>query len=200
MNPFSYFKDVFSGKIYKDNELIGSNAAKILKRISNLPEDDFIRNFIFIGTASADGLLKELIFSEEKDESGINIFKKEVSQLNPEKVFESFKIITGHYLTAFLSNEDNKDFLKSIHLTQEDLKNKIFRIFSYNEEDRQIFNELFELFQKNDAPRYFLRLYKFLTKKTFGSGDEDAFHSLFFSKMLVLSYQHFFDNLTSIIY
>ncbi len=189
MNLFP-LKDVFSDR---ENELFSDNIAKILKKIANLHEDDFIRIFVYYGNASAITLLSSLIFFGAKEASAYNIFEKHSSQLNSDKAFESLKMIICHYSIAFSKN--NKNYLESIYLSQEDFKNEIFRIFNYNKEDRQIFNELFELYREEDISRYFVRHYKFLIKKTFNSEDNNFFHSLFFSGMLSSSYREFCETL-----
>lgn len=198
MNPFAYFKDVTSKKIYKENKLIGKNVIRILKGTEELPENDFIKDFVFHSTASIDAILNHLFFREIKDknELKINVFKRELPKLNTEKTFELFKFIIGFYLILFLSNKNNKNFLKEIRLPQEEFQNRIFKIFSCNENDRKNFDELFKVFQqRNNLLDFVINFYEFITKKVFGEKDENPTSSLFFSTMLTSSYESFFNGL-----
>lgn len=197
MGLFSYFRDAASGKIYKDNILLSDNAAKILKKVSNLPEDNFLRFFITAATASIHSCLHILILEDRgEDDTKLNIFKEKAFQLTPEKTFEAFKFFIGYYLAAFLSNKNNKELLKHFHFSEEKFKNEIFRTFNYSEEDKDIFNKLFkERQEEENASRYFLHFYKFLTKRVFGKEDENAFGSLLISESIHIAYKSFIESL-----
>jgi len=195
MGLFSNFGDALSGKIYKQNTLIGSNVAKLINKVES--RQDFIKCWIYSCVASIDGLLDMLLFQDlkGKDDKGneidFNDFKKNIEKLNEQKVFEIFKLLSGHFLMVFLKNKDNVAFLKSVKLKKEDFEEEIITIFDFTKSDNEDYKKLDKKFSTN-AAGYFLNLYDEIFSKGFEiSSNNDVGASLVFSKLLSNSYQNF---------
>ena len=199
MGFFSNLGDALSGKIYKQNTLIGSNVVKLIKKVEH--RQDFVKWWIYSCTASINGLLDKLLFQDlkTKDDEGkeidFNNFKKNIERLNEQKVFEIFKLLGGHFLMVFLKNKDNIAFLKSVKLERKDFEEEITKIFDFNRKDEDDYKRLDEKFLANTAG-YFLNLYDEVFSKGFElSPDKDLAASLVFSELLSNSYKNFMDIL-----
>lgn len=194
MGFFSNLGDALSGKIYKQNTLIGSNIAKLLEKSQRLPDSKFIKRWSFVCMASIQVILEKLLFSNAIS-SDINVFKRNINKLNQDKVFELIKLLAGFHLSAFTSNEGNLAFLKIARLTKEEFDDDVFLIFSFTKDDKKLFKELDEKYKSNGA-KYSICLYRALLKNGFDISEEcDIFAVMAIRTIIHAAYQNFMDTL-----
>lgn len=190
MGFFSNLGDAFSGKIYKQNTLVGVNVAKLLEKLQSLPDSKFIKHWSSAAVLSSDVALNFLLFEKQGDE--INNFKNNIEKLNPEKVFMIIKLLVGHYLTSFKRNEGNKTVLNRLKISEKSLEEDIFSIFSFDNDDKRTFEELDKQFDE-DAAIYFLTLYETIFEKAYGMPDEkDIFSSTMMAGIISNTYTNVF--------
>lgn len=190
MGFFGNLGDALSGKIYKQNTLVGANVAKLLEKSQSLPDSKFIKHWSLAAILSSDVALNFLLFEKQGDE--INNFKKNIEKLNPEKVLVIIKLLVGHYLTAFKRNEGNKTVLKRLNISEKNLEEDVFSTFSFDNDDKRIFEELDKKFDE-DAARYFLALHKTIFERAYGMADEnDIFSSTMMASIISNAYTNAF--------
>jgi len=208
MGIFSNLGDALSGKIYKQNTLIGGHVVKLIKRVETRPQSDFIKQWIYSCIASINALLSTLLFEDIRNKEGndsiifadgakqsLNPFKQNVGKLNEQKSFEIFKLLGGHYLAVFLQNKDNLAFLKTISLNTPKLEEEIFTIFDFTRGDETTYRKLKEKFEENPAG-YFITLYREIFDKGFGMPNESNLGaSVVFSDLLSNTYGSFMEIL-----
>jgi len=195
MGFFGHLGDALSGKIYKQNTLVGSNIAKLLEKSQKLPDSKFVKHWAFACVLSCNVSLEYLLFEKEGEE--INAFKKNIGKLDVNGVFEIIKLLTGHYLSAFKRNEGNVNILKKLNMNIEKLEEDVFSIFSFTRDDEKIFRELDKEFD-DDSAKYFLHLYQKIFEKAYEMPDEkDAFGSMLMSGIISNTYTGVFINALS---
>lgn len=192
MGIFKYLGDAFSGKIYKQNTLVGSNIAKLLEKSQKLSDSKFIKHWAFACILTCNVSLDYLLFEKEGEE--INAFKKNIGKLDENKVFEIIKLLTGHYLSAFKRNEGNINLLKALNMNIEKLEEDVFSTFSFTRDDEKIFRELDKEFD-NEPAKYFLHLYQKIFERAYEMPHEkDAFGSMLMSSIISNTYTGVFIN------
>lgn len=145
---YSYFKDVFSGKIGKQNVLLGRNIDKLINKVNNLSDHELLKHWIISSVTISYIFLNDLLFESEeieKKEDGsilyVNEFKKYISYLTEEKVFELFKLLAGYYLADFITNPDIDKVMDLTKSTKEKLVQEVFEIYNFSEADIGSYNE-----------------------------------------------------------
>lgn len=175
MGFFSHLGDAFSGKIYKQNTLVGANIVKILEKSQKLPNSKFIKHWSFACILSTDVILNYLLFEKQKNK--VNTFKNNIDKLTEDNVFEIIKLLAGHHLSVFKRNKNNIEFLKKFNMNEEILENNIFSFFSFTRDDEKTFRELDKEFDEDSGTKYFLRLYQKIFEKAYEMPDEKNFFS-----------------------
>lgn len=194
MGIFKYFGDAFSGKIYKENTLIGSNVAKLLEKSQKLSDSKFIKHWTLSCLVCIHHVLDILLIEDTGDE--VNTFKKHLKKLDKDKVFEIIKLLSGHYFSAFHLNKNNIEFLKKFKINEEEFKDDFFSMFEFTRDDEKVFKKLEkEHISGNNA--YILHLYQKIFEKAYGMPDEkNIFAAMILGKALTIAYANiFFDVL-----
>lgn len=192
MGFFSNLGDALSGKIYKQNTLIGGNIASLLEKSQKLPDSKFVKHWAFACTLSCNVSLDYLLFEKKGEE--INAFKQNIGKLNESRVFEIIKLLMGYHLSVFKRNEGNINFLKKLNINIDGLGEDVFSIFAFTRDDEKNFRELDKEFD-NDSAKYFLHLYQKIFEKAYEMPDEkDAFGSLLMSGIISNTYTGVFIN------
>lgn len=197
MGFFGNLGDALSGKIYKQNTLVGSNVIRLTKKVEARPQSDFVKQWVYSCVAGINALVNNLLFEDIKDKEGndsmtfadgakqsLNPFKQNVGKLDEQKVFEIFKLLGGYHLAIFIQNEDNLSFLKKVDFDAAKFEEEIFTIFDFTRADEATYQKLKEKFIENPAG-YFITLYREVFNKAFGMPDESNLAaSMIFSDML----------------
>ncbi|MCK4524856.1 MAG: hypothetical protein KAU07_00255 [Candidatus Andersenbacteria bacterium] len=196
MGIFSNIGDALSGKIYKQNMLVNNNIAELFEKSKQLSASKFIKDWAYSCILSSHVILNYLLFEKLGKGNEINTFKKNISKLNKEKVFEIIKLLVGHHLSAFRSNEENIEFLEKNSMDWENIKNKIFLVFSFNNYDKKIFQELDKEYDI-DSAKYFLHLYQKIFEKAYEIPNEkNIFSSMLMASIISNTYVNvFIENL-----
>lgn len=199
MGILTYLTDAFSGKIYRQNTLIGDNIKRLLKNLE--AKSGFIKTWSYFCIVSVDALLSSLLFTDLKtgDSDGkkfdFNPFNKISGKLNGHKTYEIVKLIVAHFLAVFLKNEDNSNFLKTLKITRKKFEGEIFTIFEFTRNNEINYKEMDKKFDSNTAG-YYLGLYdKIFTIGFKTQSDHNLPNSLVFSKLLSNSYINFMNEL-----
>lgn len=165
MGIFSYLRDALSGKIYKENILIGENTAKLFEKARQLPDESFIKRWVIACIFSIHRNLEEILFG--KKGKSIATIKKNLNILNIDKVYEVIKILVCYYISATKNAQIPSKFLKEIELEQKDFEDEIFSFFSFNSEDIETFRELDNKY-KNEDKLYAHEIYRKIVERAFG--------------------------------
>ncbi len=180
MGLFKYLGDALSGKIEKNNILIGRNVNRI---INYVPSQDpiFIKNWVYACTVDIQATLEMIlpIGRDIKQAGGLEYFNENINLFDEQKVFQIFKLLCGFHLFIFLKNEDSNKFINEIGLSKEIFENKIFNIFEFSQHDKSLYFEFSKSFN-NDASNYALSLWDEAMKICF----EKNYHTD--SKMLLI--------------
>jgi hypothetical protein len=204
MGFFEYLGDTLSGKNYKRNTLVVPNVDRIAKKVENRPQPDFVQQWVYSCVISINTLLNNLLFESIKEEGGndsiiledgskkpLNPFNENIEKLDEQRVFEIFKLLSGHYLAIFPQNEKNFSLLQKLEFGTTEFENEIFTIFDFTRADEATYRKLLGKFKKNPAG-YFLTLYKEIFDKAFGMPNENNLAAcMIFSEMLSSSYIDF---------
>lgn len=168
MGIFSYLRDALSGKIYKENILIGKNTAKLFEKARQLPDESFIKRWVIACIFSIHRNLEEILFG--KKGKSIATIKKNLNILNIDKVYEIIKILVCYYISATKKSDPPSKYLKNILLEQKDFEDEIFSFFSFNSEDIETFRELDNKY-KNEHKLYAHEIYRKIVERAFGIKD-----------------------------
>lgn len=163
MGFFSYLKDVTSGKIKNQNELIHGNIAKLIQKVSPLEDSDLIKDWITTFSLIAGVVIEQLLFKETEAVQ----FNKHVKEVDEEKAYQIFKLIGGYYLHAFLINKDIDVVLKHANIDKEEFEKKITAYMDYDNDDKEEYRSLIKL-SESDRLRYFTKLNQRIWQKGFG--------------------------------
>jgi hypothetical protein len=168
MGIFKYLGDTLSGKIEKNNILIGRNVNRFVNYVSPPDEPNFVRNWVLACVLDIQTTL-EMILPIGRDINtvkGVEYFSENLAIFNEQKIFQIFKLLSGCHLFLFLKKENNCDFLKEIGLDKKSFENKIFNIFEFTKNDQLLYLD-FSKIADNDIVNYPLNLWNEAMKVCF---------------------------------
>lgn len=171
MGFFSKLGDAASGKTYKYNTLIGSNVNRIIGRVSNWPDPNFVKDWVYAAVYCADKTFETLLFPEKetKDEQEIfGHFKNNIHLSDKEKLFLCFKLLGGFYLFLFLKNKENNNFLVETGLSKKDFKQQILDIFEFDQNDKALYSKLTAAYEEKVSD-YPLGVWEEIVEKCFAT-------------------------------
>ena len=195
MGLFSHLREVASGRNFIQNQLV-DNFNKTLSRIEHSKSQKFIEDWSVLCTMNIDRLLGELFFRSGKLDEYIG-FVKHLSQLNEARIVAIYKLLLGHFVATFLSNQSNQEFLQIINLSERNFKKGIFRIFEFTQDDYVTYTRLHEEQIKEPHPGYAANLHNEFLNKGFGvTAQKSIIAATAFMPFLVNAYKSFIDCLT----
>lgn len=194
MGFFSNISDIVSGKNSQINNLIHKNSIIITDQVDG--RNDFIQIWIIDCVAGIDLFLQLVIFDSKDD--GLKLMRSLSRNLTEQSSFEIFKLLVGHYLSVFLQNEDNLNYLRQIKIERNDFKSEIFKMLKYSTDDKKIFEDM-EKIQRTNVAGYSLRLFKLVISRGFNTEPSHAdilIPSLTFTAILAEYYKRFINLLS----
>lgn len=210
---FSYFRDVVSGTIDKQNKLASNNTAKILEKAQELPEKSFVREWVFHAALSTGALVNYMLFDSAKDKEQpgeLDVFHEHRNQLDEKSAYSIFKLLVSDYLLTFLRvvpsiaealSVTTDDFWLGIGTTPDGFKRRIFNIYEFGESDEARFDHLEMEFGKSHS-KYIRTLYLTIVDQSLNiSLKPDTMEKLLsypvFDAILSASYKSFMESLVA---
>lgn len=181
--------------IFKKNSqnVVLVNMSKLLKRLDET--GDFTSVWLNICILTITGLVEGLNSNTNEN----NDFKKYVNNLNEEKAYKIYKILTQHFLIVFLKNGHNIAFLKRNSINKDDFKKEVFSFFELNNTEISDYNENNECFSGNPSG-YFIKLYRKIFSDCYAINLENVIEeSLNFANSLSKSQEIFMEELGKIL-
>lgn len=163
--------DILSGKTYRYNALIGRNVNKIINQVKDLPDPNFIKDWVSACVLDIDKTLETVFFREikgKKGEKGIfNDLKNNIVLFDEQKIFYIFKLMCGFHLFAFLKNKSFARFLEEVGLNKENFEKQVFDIFDFTQDDKTLYRKLAQAYDDR-ASDYPLGVWDEIVKNCFG--------------------------------
>jgi hypothetical protein len=160
-------KDVASGRVSKINYLFGNHAIRILGKLDN--NSNRLLFCIVKNTSICTIEFLEFLLYDVKDfkyDDGtleFNPFKQNINLLNKENSILMFNLVVSNYIANLFSIDMPEDLEKMLP----DIRAQLFTIFGFNEEDKEIFIELYTLSRNNEKPSSEFRLYEYIFKNVY---------------------------------
>ena len=136
MALFSRFKDVATGKVYRQNTLINAHAATFLER--SLENDNpFVQKWAMAAIANMETFLDFLLFGEGESFSR---FRDRVKELTAEDTSVLAKTVFGFFFAEFVQH-DEEALWDKLGISQKEFRLAIETIGEFSPEDTQIWRE-----------------------------------------------------------
>src|SRR3989339_731286 len=138
MSIFSYFSDLFTGKIYKVNGLMKQVDQFVVKKLDDFP-NSFIKEMIVAVSMCSFSIIR----SSLRKGIPIDKFKKDINDITAENIHFVFKVIVSYLLAEYICNKNiNKKIDDSWGIDKEEILNKTFVLYDYSKEDVDIFRNI----------------------------------------------------------
>jgi len=165
--------NVISGKNYRKNVLLGDTLIALNKKSREATENPFVRNWTLLCTTSIGIFLEKLIWNElePRDQIGsINLFYKNLKQLNKDKVTSAIRALVFQYLMWFLSNDSNVAELDRNGFTTRTFQQRLFDFYSHTPEEVNFFRKELEGQESTAASS---RLWSYMVTNVLGESAND---------------------------
>ena len=153
MSFLKHFRRVVTGKIAKENQLVGNHGVRICEKIKK-DDNPVVRAIVDTTVVCAVDLLTDLLF-KTKDftyndgRKEPNPFAGNLNLLNRETSYDQLKFVAGYFFALFIT--EVFDAFKNKYSENADdakLVNYVLELYEYREEDKIFFRELLDLVRK----------------------------------------------------
>jgi len=186
----SYLQDVLSGKIYRQNKLVGRNLKRILEKVYSKEDPNIIKDWVISFCISCKIFFDAFLFERPIErntlsQNQVRLFpekKKLRLNIDQDAAFNSFKALARFHLSIFLSDEDNCGLLNRVDLSIESFEMEILKILDFTGEDIDKYYRLCEISGK-DVKRFFYSIFNDFAMP-FGINQNDPIEVVKFTEML----------------
>jgi hypothetical protein len=181
-------KDIASGRIARNNQIIGNHGVRICEKLKThanplleiLVRETAICTIQFLEAALFD--VEDFKYNDGTVEP--NPFKENLDRLDAKSSYEMFKLVAGNFLIALFAEGIFRDDETRIDIPE--LRDQFFNIYDYNDEDRQIFYELLKLAQNDllgdgkekGLPYQGVQLYDYIFKRAYNINPPEYVYQL----------------------
>lgn len=192
-------KNILSGRVFKSNRLIQNHVVRVCNKIDN-SDDSVLYSLISSTSFSTLFILEHFYFDvpDYKYNDGRvekNPFKQHLDKLDEHNSYSIFKWCSGLFFSGMIIN----NLFKNIPVNVDTLRDSFFRIYEYNDEDKMIYFDLYNLWMNyknnNEGPDPQVRLYDYIFEKGFKIQlTETLYFSMFFPGTFMLTFKDKFLN------
>lgn len=205
MGFLKYISKVVTGRMAKENQLVGNHCIRIMEKVKNTP-DNFLKAIVNSTAICSYHVLIGLLFDRKKYQyddgfKEFNPFSTNIDKISRETSYEMFKLIAGYFFGLFLVTCFYYLRYEDVKGTEEDqLKNNFLTIYEFDAEDKKFFDDLLEVMSKmlsedkgSVTPE--ILLYDYIYKKSFGKAPPELLvHYLKFTALCDNLYSSIFPD------
>lgn len=178
MGFLKYISKVVTGRMAKENQLVGNHCIRIMEKVKNT-SDNFLKAIVNSTAICSYHTLIDLLFDEKKYQYAdgfkeFNPFFTNIDKISREISYDMFKLIAGYFFGLFLLTSFYSLRYEDVKGTEEDqLKNNFLTTYEFDAEDKKFFDDLLEVMSKmlsedKGSVTSEILLYERIFKQSFG--------------------------------